>query len=122
MRPSSRRTRMKLHLVVDADDTLWENNIYFEQAFEEFVGFLDHSRLSSAQIRCVLDEIEAVNNKVHGYGSRNFARNLRECYLHLVEREVREEDIERIMSLGKRLLHHPMEVIEGVEETLRYLQ
>ncbi len=113
---------MKLHLVVDADDTLWENNIYFEQAFEEFVGFLDHSRLSSAQIRCVLDEIEAVNNKVHGYGSRNFARNLRECYLHLVEREVREEDIERIMSLGKRLLHHPMEVIEGVEETLRYIQ
>jgi len=31
------------HLIIDADDTLWENNIYFERAFEEFVQFLDHS-------------------------------------------------------------------------------
>ena len=25
------------HLIIDADDTLWENNIYFERAFDEFV-------------------------------------------------------------------------------------
>src|SRR5512135_2649881 len=112
---------MRLHLIFDADDTLWENNIYFERAFDEFVGFLDHSRLSPVEVRGVLDEIESVNNKLHGYGSRNFARNLRQCYLHLAEREIREEDLERIMSLGARLLHHPMQIIDGVEETLRYL-
>jgi len=25
------------HLIIDADDTLWENNIYFERAFDQFV-------------------------------------------------------------------------------------
>ena len=41
----------------------------------------------------VLDEIEAVNNKIHGYGTANFARNLAECYRKLVEREVHAEDL-----------------------------
>jgi len=112
---------MKQHLIMDADDTLWENNIYFERAFAAFVDFLDHSTLSAAEVRAVLDEIELVNNKVHGYGSANFARNLRTCYERLAEREIRPADLDRVMVFGERLLHHPMEVIEGVEETLRYL-
>ena len=35
------------HLIIDADDTLWENNIYFERAFEEFCRFLAHSSLTA---------------------------------------------------------------------------
>ncbi|HSW51328.1 MAG TPA: HAD family hydrolase [Bryobacteraceae bacterium] len=112
---------MPSSLLIDADDTLWENNIYFEQAFEEFVDYLGHSRLGAAEIRAVLDEIETVNNQIHGYGSANFARNLQQCYAHLAEREIRAEDLARIMTYGERLLDHPMEVIEGVEETLAYL-
>ncbi|MFB3777974.1 MAG: HAD family hydrolase [Bryobacteraceae bacterium] len=112
---------MSSNLLIDADDTLWENNIYFEQAFEEFVDYLGHSRLGAVEIRAVLDEIESVNNQIHGYGSANFARNLQQCYARLAEREIREEDLTRIMAFGERLLDHPMEVIEGVEETLAYL-
>ena len=112
---------MRQHLIVDADDTLWENNIFFERAFLEFVDYLAHSRLTAAKIRAVLDEIEVANNKVHGYGSATFARNLRECYQRLAEREIRPEDLERVMWFGEKLLDHPMEVIEGVEETLQDL-
>ena len=50
---------MRQHLIIDADDTLWENNIYFERAFDEFVEFLAHSTLPPADVRAVLDEIEA---------------------------------------------------------------
>lgn len=113
---------MPLHLIIDADDTLWENNIYFERAFDEFVALLAHSRLDAAGVRAVLDEIEVVNNRIYGYGSRNFARNLEQCFLRLAEREVQPEDLEAIRQLGERLLDHPMELIEGVEETLQYLQ
>jgi putative hydrolase of the HAD superfamily len=109
------------YLIVDADDTLWENNVFFERAFGEFVDFLDHSTLNAAEVRAVLDEIELVNNKIHGYGSANFARNLRECYLRLAERHVREEDLDRVKMFGEQLIHHPMEVIAGVSETLAYL-
>ena len=108
-------------LLIDADDTLWENNIYFERAFDEFVGFLDHSSMTPRQVRDVLDQIEETNNKIHGYGSANFARNLRQCYQRLAEREVREEDLRIAMGFAERILECPMEVIEGVPETLEYL-
>ena len=108
-------------LIFDADDTLWENNIYFERAFDEFVGFLDHASLSAAEVRAVLDEIEETNNKIHGYGSLNFARNLRQCYQNLCERDVREADLKIVMGFAERILECPLEVIEGVPETLEYL-
>jgi putative hydrolase of the HAD superfamily len=112
---------MRQHLIVDADDTLWENNIYFERAFDEFVEFLGHSSLTAREIRAVLDEIEEVNAKIHGYGSLNFGRNLRACYEHLVERDIQEEDLRTVMRFAERILECPMEVIDGVPQTLEYL-
>lgn len=112
---------MKQHLIIDADDTLWENNVYFERVFEEFVEFLGHSTLTPVEIKAVLDEIELANRSTHGYGVENFARNLAQCYQHLAEREISAEDLERVMSLARRILDQPVELIEGVEETLRYL-
>ena len=70
-------TMMRQFLMIDADDTLWENNIYFERAFDEFVEFLDHSSMTPREVRTVLDEIEEANARIHGYGSLNFGRNLR---------------------------------------------
>ena len=77
---------MRHWLLIDADDTLWENNVYFEEAFEQFVRYLDHSRLSPAEVRQVLDDIETANIKLHGYGSANFGGNLQECFQKLAER------------------------------------
>jgi len=105
-------------LIFDADDTLWENNIYFEHAFDNFVEFLGHSSLTSAQIRDVLNEIELVNSKIHGYGSINFGRNLQQAYQHLAEREIRPDDLNHVMSLAEKILEQPIELIEGVQETL----
>ncbi|MEJ5368883.1 MAG: HAD family hydrolase [Bryobacteraceae bacterium] len=109
------------HLLIDADDTLWENNIYFEQAFDEFVEFLSHSSLDAAGIRAVLDEIELANSRIHGYGSLNFGRNLQQCYQRLAEREIRPEDLETVKGFALRILEQPLVLIEGVEETLAEL-
>ncbi|SPF33189.1 Haloacid dehalogenase domain protein hydrolase [Candidatus Sulfopaludibacter sp. SbA4] len=112
---------MRQFLIIDADDTLWENNIYFERAFEEFVAFLDHSSLTPREVRDVLDEIETANARIHGYGSLKFGRNLRQTYERLAERDLREEDLKIVMGFAERILECPMEVIEGVPETLQYL-
>jgi putative hydrolase of the HAD superfamily len=109
------------HLIIDADDTLWENNIYFERAFDQFAEFLGHSTLTPSQVRDVLDDIERVNAKIHGYGSANFGRNLRECYEHLAERALAPDDLQTVMRFAEAILEQPMEVIEGVPETLAYL-
>ncbi|HYL34422.1 MAG TPA: HAD family hydrolase [Bryobacteraceae bacterium] len=114
-------TPERQHLIIDADDTLWENNIYFERAFDRFCDFLAHSSMTPAEVRAVLDEIEIVNSRVHGYGTANFARNLAECYHKLVERDIGDEDLATIMSFTEQILHHPIEIIAGVEETLEYL-
>jgi putative hydrolase of the HAD superfamily len=115
------RTAERQYLIIDADDTLWENNIYFERTFDDFCDFLAHSSMSPAEVRAVLDEIENINSKVHGYGTANFARNLTECYHRLVERDIGDDDVTRIMSFTEQILHHPIELIAGVEETLEYL-
>ncbi len=115
------RIQQRQNLIVDADDTLWENNIYFERAFDDFCDFLAHSALSPDEVRGVLDEIEIVNSKTHGYGTANFARNLTQCYHKLAERDVGADDLARIMSFTEQILHHPIEIIAGVEETLEYL-
>jgi putative hydrolase of the HAD superfamily len=108
-------------LIFDADDTLWENNIYFERAFADFVSFLDHSTLTAVQIRDVLNEIELVNAKIHGYGSKNFGLNLQQAYGHLAERRMNEADLQHVMSLAERILEQPMELLDRVEETLAIL-
>jgi len=109
------------HLLIDADDTLWENNIYFESAFDSFCEFLAHSSLSPAEIRTVLDGIEIVNAQVHGYGSKNFGRNLKQCYRRLAEREIRPDDLDQVMRFAEEILDQPMEPIADVPETLEYL-
>ena len=113
--------RERQFLIFDADDTLWENNIYFEAAFEQFCDFLAHSSLSPAEIRTVLDEIELVNTKLHGYGSKNFARNLAECYRRLSERHISDTDLNIVMDFAHSILERPMELIEGVAETVHEL-
>ena len=77
--------------------------------------------MTAEEVREVLDEIELANAKIHGYGSLNFARNLRMTYERLTEREILQEDLAAVMRFAERILECPMEVIEGVAGTLEYL-
>ncbi len=112
---------MRQHLIFDADDTLWENNIYFEEAFDQFCAYLDHSELMPPTIRERLDDIERENAKVHGYGARNFARNLQQCYQLLAQRDWEDAHMEELAEFAYKILDSPMELIEGVPETLAAL-
>jgi putative hydrolase of the HAD superfamily len=113
--------RSRQFLIFDADDTLWENNIYFEEAFERFYDYLSHSSMSSMEVRAVLDEIEMANAKIHGYGSKNYARNLATCYEHLAERHIADADLEAVQEFAHAILEKPIELIDGVEETVAQL-
>jgi len=110
-----------MHLIIDADDTLWENNIYFERAFDEFCDFLSHSTLTPREVRDVLDAIETANAKIHGYGSLKFGKNLRQTYEQLAQRGITDADLQTVMGFAERILEQPMEIIPGVPDTLAYL-
>ena len=105
---------MSYTLFIDADDTLWENNIYFEQATEDFISFLDHSSLTPDEVQALLNDVE----RQMGYGFANFTKSLIAVYQQLSERPISDADIEQIQLFGTRLANNPMEIIEGVPETL----
>jgi putative hydrolase of the HAD superfamily len=127
------------HLIIDADDTLWEDALYFEEAIEEFLNFFDRGTLSRQQVRSVLDEIELAHNGLHPFGSGAFAENLDECYRRVAEHArlhgqaacsekastgsgmIDPDEVAHVKELGKRLLHQPRQLIPGVSETLQYL-
>jgi putative hydrolase of the HAD superfamily len=109
------------HLIFDADDTLWENNIYFEAAFDQFCEYLAHSSMSPADVRAVLDEIEIVNARIHGYGSVNFGRNLAACFERLAERNIEPRDLEVVRDFAHAILEQPIELLPGVAETIAHL-
>jgi putative hydrolase of the HAD superfamily len=102
---------------MDADDTLWENNVHFEEAVHGFIAFLDHSRLTTPEIRVVLDEVE----RLMGYGAVNFTKSLVETYCRLAEREVCETDLQRVREFGEAIRTRPLQLLAGVSETLEYL-
>lgn len=71
------------HLIFDADDTLWENNIYYEAAIESFVDLVGHREPDRAAVREAVDEAERTNIRRHGYGASIFQQSLLDCWCTL---------------------------------------
>jgi putative hydrolase of the HAD superfamily len=108
-------------LLIDADDTLWENNIYFERAIAKFISFLDHREHSPEQVRLVLNEVERSSIATHGYGLHSFTHSLVETFEKLSVDPVTPELQDRIRSFAHQIADHPIEILPGVPETLKYL-
>ena len=108
-------------LLIDADDTLWENNIYFERAIGRFISFLNHREYSPEQVREVLNDVERDSIMKHGYGLHSFAHSLVATFEKLSVEPVTPELHERIHSFAHQISQHPVEILAGVPETLAYL-
>jgi len=108
-------------LLVDADDTLWENNIFFEKTIQDFVTQLEHLGYTREYIRHILNETERRNIRQHGYGVRSFARSLEETYLKLAGNAARREIVKEIETMARELEGTPPHILDGVPETLAYL-
>jgi putative hydrolase of the HAD superfamily len=109
-------------LLIDADDTLWENNIYFERAIAHFISFLEHKELTPEQVRLVLNEVERGNIVKHGYGLHSFAHALVDTFEKLSVEPITPALHETIHGFAHAIAEHPVEIISGVQETLGYLQ
>ncbi len=108
-------------LLIDADDTLWENNIYFERAIAKFISFLDHREHTPEMVRLVLNDVERESIVKHGYGLHSFTHSLIETFEKLSVDPVTPELHERIRSFAHQIADHPTEILPGVPETLAYL-
>lgn len=105
---------------IDGDDTLWHSEGHFhvtEQAFVELLApWVDAETAAAALL-----ESERRNLGVFGYGVKGFTLSMIETALTLTRHRIDGVHIERIISMGKELLTHPVELLEGVADTIDVL-
>jgi putative hydrolase of the HAD superfamily len=109
------------NLLIDADDTLWENNIYFEKAIADFISFLDHKTHTPEEVRLVLWDVERELIRQQGYGMHSFANALVGCFERLSIEPVTPPLHEQIKAIAFKIAEHPMELMPQVQETLAEL-
>ncbi len=105
----------------DADDTLWVNETYFRETEEKFAELLQQYETKNT-IDQELFKMEIKNLDLYGYGIKGFMLSMVEAALELSNNQVSQETLWEILDLGKRMLTHPVELLEGVEEVLKELQ
>ena len=105
-------------LLIDADDTLWENNVYFERAIAAFISYLNHHEYSPAEVRQALNAVERETILARGYGLTSFTHSLLTCFERLSTEPVTEEKRHRVLSFARSIAEQEIELLPGVAETL----
>lgn len=108
-------------LLFDADDTLWENNIYFERAIAGFVDLLDHPTWSPAQVHDAFNALEHERVAIHGYGALSFRNSLLAAVERFHCRACTSAETHRIHELTASILEARIELLPGAAETLSEL-
>jgi putative hydrolase of the HAD superfamily len=108
-------------LLIDADDTLWENNIYFERAIADFISFLNHHERSPAEVREILNDVERECIVSHGYGLHSFAHALVKTFERISVEPLTYGLHQTIHGFAQTIAEHPVQLLPRVAETLQYL-
>lgn len=111
-------------LILDADDTLWENNIFYENLINAFADRLAREGFDRADIRQTLSEVEHERIPLVGYGPHEFASSMGIAYRRLCKhqgRVPRPEVIAEVEAIGRRVLDYPILLLDGVHETVARL-
>ena len=104
-------------IAFDADDTLWENQPYFDEVEERFCLLMS----DYGDVRHVKEELfstEMQNMYELGYGATAFTLSMIETALNLGGKSLPSEKISEVYSLGRSLLRIPATPLPGVRETL----
>ena len=108
-------------LMIDADDTLWENNIFFERAIDQFVELVAHPELSPEQVRDAFDRFEATRIKTHGYGVDAFHQSLLAGFEHLSGAPCDEAATDALHACTLHVRGADIVLLHGVADTLAAL-
>lgn len=108
-------------IAFDADDTLWENEIYYTQAKKDFIHLLSGYVDDVSSIGLRLDEIEDGNINIYGYGIKSFTLSMIEAGIELSHNTIRGEDVGNIVKIGRRMLNTRVQLFPHTEKVLQEL-
>ncbi|HLO74274.1 MAG TPA: HAD family hydrolase [Flavobacterium sp.] len=108
-------------IAFDADDTLWHNEPYFDEAQERFcVLFQDYA--SSQEILGLILNHQIKNLPLYGFGIKAFTLSMIESALELTNHKISGQNIQKVIQIGKDLLQKPVELLPNVTEVLEQLK
>lgn len=105
----------------DADDTLWVNETYFREAEDQFCNLMEQYETKN-QVDQELFKMEMKNLELYGYGIKGFMLSMIESAMELSNNKIPQTMITKIIDIGKHMLSHPVELLDGVEEVLQSLE
>jgi putative hydrolase of the HAD superfamily len=107
-------------IAFDADDTLFVNEPYFQETEKKFCklmsGFLSQHSLSQELFKTEINNLD-----LYGYGIKGYTLSMIEAAVKISNNTLSIEAVSKIIELGKELLQKPIELLDGVEETLKEL-
>lgn len=104
----------------DADDTLWVNETYFRETEDKFADLLQEFDTKN-KIDNELFAKEMENLRLYGYGVKGFMLSMLETAIELSSGQVNSQTLSKIIAMGKHMIDQPVEILDGVQETLQYL-
>lgn len=112
-------------LILDADDTLWENNVFYEEATAAFLERMVQEGFARDESKHTLEQVEQERIPVVGYAPREFIRSMAITYHRLCERDGRrpQQAVEaEVEAIGRRVIDYPMLLLDGVADTVARLR
>ncbi|WP_074406055.1 MULTISPECIES: HAD family hydrolase [Aquimarina] len=107
-------------IAFDADDTLWVNETFFRKAEDEFCTLLEEY-LSKEEANKLLFDVEMQNLPLYGYGIKPFTLSLIEAAIKISNGNMTIDLVQKLIEKGKEMLREPIELIDGIDQTLDQL-
>ena len=108
------------HIFLDADDTLWENDIYFRKAEEEFAEYMS-VYTSDEEARRLLAEKQEDNIPTYGYGSKTYLLGMLDAAAVIAPEQFGPQMYRDIKAIITRLATHRFDWLDAAEQTVRLL-
>jgi putative hydrolase of the HAD superfamily len=118
--PPTWRAEAPLNLIFDADDTLWDSNIHFLEAFEAYVEAIAALGVDTHRdsIKAAVREAELQIIQSHGYGRRPYVLALERALVRLAPELHHEPLRQKVEKIGAELIARHCELLPGVAETV----
>ncbi|MGH7946748.1 MAG: HAD family hydrolase [Opitutaceae bacterium] len=104
----------------DGDDTLWHNETIFEHTHARYRALLARYH-DAATVERTLFATEMRNLELYGYGVKGFTLSAIETAIQLTAGRIRADEIQQLIELGRQMLSHPVQLLDGVTDTLAML-
>lgn len=106
---------------LDADDTLWHSEVYFKRTERRFTDLVRRYMGPDVDLDQALVDVEQRNLERYGYGIKGFTLSMLETAIEATDGAIGTDELGQILAAGRLMLDHPVDLIDGVDETITAL-